>query len=94
MLGACDSASGRRIAGEGTLSVAHAFLQAGAQHVVAALWPLQDGVMPELMDGFYTDPRLAALQPARALRQAQLKLLHTYPDASPALWAGLAVWGR
>lgn len=94
VLGACDSASGRRIAGEGTLSVAHAFLQAGAQHVVAALWPLQDGVMPELMDGFYTDPRLAALQPARALRQAQLKLLHAYPDASPALWAGLAVWGR
>lgn len=94
VLGACDSASGRAIAGEGTLSVAHAFLQAGARHVVAALWPLQDGVMPELMDGFYAEPRLAALQPAQALRQAQLKLLQRYPDASPALWAGLAVWGR
>lgn len=94
VLGACDSASGRRIAGEGTLSVAHAFLQAGSRHVVAALWPLQDGVMPELMDDFYAEPRLAALQPARALRLAQLKLLQGYPDASPALWAGLAVWGR
>lgn len=94
VLGACDSAGGRRIAGEGTLSVAHAFLQAGARHVVAALWPLQDGVMPELMEGFYAEPRLAALQPAQALRLAQLKLLQRYPDASPALWAGLAVWGR
>jgi hypothetical protein len=27
------------------------------------------------------------------LHQAQLALLHEFPDASPALWAGVAVWG-
>ena len=93
VLGACDSANGRAIAGEGTLGVAYAFLQAGARHVVATLWPVQDGVMPELMDTFYADPPAAALRPAQALRRSQLQLLQTYPQASPALWAGLAAWG-
>ncbi|TDR47558.1 CHAT domain-containing protein [Tahibacter aquaticus] len=93
VLAACDSANGRAIAGEGTLGVAYAFLQAGARHVVATLWPVQDGVMPELMDAFYADPQAAALRPAQALRRSQLQMLQTYPQASPALWAGLAVWG-
>ncbi len=93
VLGACDTASGRAVAGEGTFGVAYAFLQAGARHVVATLWPVDDAAMPELMDRFYVDPRLAVLRPAQALRQAQLALLEQYPQANPALWAGVAVWG-
>jgi CHAT domain-containing protein len=93
VLGACDTATGRAVQDEGTFGVAYAFLQAGARHVVATLWPVDDAAMPELMDGFYTDPRLAAQRPAQALRQAQLALLQQYPESSPALWAGVAVWG-
>lgn len=93
VLGACDTATGRAVQDEGTFGVAYAFLQAGARHVVATLWPVDDAAMPELMDGFYADPRLAAQRPAQALRQAQLALLHQYPESSPALWAGVAVWG-
>jgi CHAT domain-containing protein/Tfp pilus assembly protein PilF len=93
VLGACDTASGRVVADEGSIGVAYAFLQAGARHVVAALWPLDDSAMPELMDGFYADPALAAARPAQALRQAQRALLARYPQASPALWAGLAASG-
>jgi len=93
VLGACDTATGRAVQDEGTFGVAYAFLQAGARHVVATLWPVDDAAMPELMDGFYADPRLAAQRPARALRDAQLALVRQYPDSSPALWAGVAVWG-
>ena len=93
VLGACDTASGRAVLDEGTFGVAYAFLQAGARRVVATLWPIDDATMPELMDGFYADPRLAVEQPAQALRQAQLALLERYPQANPVLWAGVAVWG-
>jgi CHAT domain-containing protein/Tfp pilus assembly protein PilF len=93
VLGACDTASGRAVAGEGMFGVAYAFLQAGARHVVATLWPVDDASMPELMDRFYADPRLAVMRPAQALRTAQLALLERYPQANPALWAGVAVWG-
>lgn len=93
VLGACDTATGRAVEGEGTVGVAYAFLQAGARHVVATLWPIDDGLMPELMDRFYRDPGLAAARPGQALREAQLALLQQYPQASPALWAGVAVWG-
>lgn len=93
VLGACDTASGRTVQDEGTFGVAYAFLQAGARRVVATLWPIDDATMPELMDRFYADPRLAVQQPAQALRQAQLALLERYPQANPALWAGVAVWG-
>jgi CHAT domain-containing protein len=93
VLGACDTATGRAVQDEGTFGVAYAFLQAGARHVVATLWPVDDAAMPELMDRFYADPRLAAEHPARALRQAQRALLQQYPAANPALWAGVAVWG-
>lgn len=93
VLGACDTATGRAVQDEGTFGVAYAFLQAGARHVVATLWPVDDAAMPELMDRFYADPRLAAEHPARALLQAQRALLQQYPAANPALWAGVAVWG-
>lgn len=93
VLGACDTASGRAVQDEGTFGVAYAFLQAGARRVVATLWPVDDVAMPELMDRFYADPRLAVEQPAQALRQAQRALLERYPQANPALWAGVAVWG-
>lgn len=93
VLGACDTATGRAVQDEGTFGVAYAFLQAGARHVVATLWPVDDAAMPELMDRFYADPRLAAEQPALALLQAQRALLQQYPEANPALWAGIAVWG-
>lgn len=93
VLGACDTAVGRAIGDEGSAGVAHAFLQAGARHVVATLWPVRDGVMPELMTDFYADPTLSATRPAQALRQAQLRMLQRYPQASPALWAGVEAWG-
>lgn len=93
VLGACDTATGRAVQDEGTFGVAYAFLQAGARHVVATLWSVDDAAMPELMDRFYADPRLAAEHPARALLQAQRALLQQYPAANPALWAGVAVWG-
>lgn len=93
VLGACDTAVGRAVGDEGSAGVAHAFLQAGARHVVATLWPVRDGVMPELMTDFYADPALSATRPAQALRQAQLHMLQRYPQASPVLWAGVEAWG-
>jgi len=42
ILSACRSASGANLEGEGVLSLARAFFLAGAQAVVANLWPVRD----------------------------------------------------
>ena len=42
MLSACETAVGKLQRGEGSLSLAHAFLQAGARGVIASLWSVND----------------------------------------------------
>lgn len=42
VLSACETAVGKLQRGEGSLSLAHAFLQAGARGVIASLWSVND----------------------------------------------------
>lgn len=59
---------------EGTYSAAGAFLAAGADEVVASLWPVDDRAAAELMAELY--PRLLrGMETDEALREAQLALL-------------------
>lgn len=59
---------------EGTYSAAGAFLAAGADEVVASLWPVDDRSAAELMAELY--PRLLrGMETDEALREAQLALL-------------------
>ncbi len=52
-LGACRTGVGPEIAGEGLISFAHAFLEAGARSVLVSLWRVDDRATALLMTRFY-----------------------------------------
>ncbi|WP_263974562.1 CHAT domain-containing protein [Myxococcus xanthus] len=90
VLSACRSASGAVLPGEGVLSLARAFFEAGSNAVVASLWPLRDEEAADLVEHFYR--HLArGLSVSAALRAAQLEAIDA--GLPPAAWAGLVVLG-
>lgn len=94
VLAACKTARGTDSHGEGALSLAWAFLAAGAPHVVATLWDVDDRPARELLTRFHR--QLAhGESPEASLAQAQ-RALRADPD--PALhaarsWAGFVLVG-
>jgi CHAT domain-containing protein len=52
-LSACETALGKRVAGEGYIGLAHAFLQAGARSLLVSLWSVEDRSTSLLMQRFY-----------------------------------------
>ena len=73
-LSACHSAGARPYAGEGLVGFAWVFLRAGARHVIAGLWEVDDRSTAELMARLYAGLR-RGLGPPAALRSAQLGLI-------------------
>lgn len=53
VLSGCETALGRAVSGEGYIGFAHAFLQAGARHLVMSLWEVDDRSTSLLMQSFY-----------------------------------------
>jgi hypothetical protein len=90
VLSACESGVGEQLSGDEVVSLANAFLSAGARSVVSTLWPVPDAGTRALMTRFYA--HLAAGQgKAAALAQAQRELIAA--DRPPADWAGVVVTG-
>ena len=90
VLSACRSAGGSVLRGEGVLSLARAFFQAGSPAIVASLWPLRDDEAARLFDVFYR--HLAGGSSLGAsLRSAQRDAIAA--GLPPAAWAGLVVIG-
>jgi CHAT domain-containing protein/tetratricopeptide (TPR) repeat protein len=52
-LSACETALGKKVAGEGYIGFAHAFLQAGARSLLVSLWKVEDRSTAMLMQRFY-----------------------------------------
>ncbi len=89
-LAACRSGTGRVLAGEGPLSLARSFLQAGARTVVASLWPLRDDDARRFFGSFYA--HLAEGRPvADALAETRRELIAAGRPA--AAWAGVVALG-
>ena len=93
VLSACQTALGRDIKGEGLVSLARAFMYAGAPRVVASLWKVNDLATAELMKLFYRGMLQDGLRPAAALRAAQLRLASDKRWSSPYFWAGFVLQG-
>jgi CHAT domain-containing protein len=85
-ISACRSAGARTYGGEGLVGFAWAFLQSGAQSVIAGLWDVEDKSSSELMEKLYQG-LATGLKPAAALRQAKLGLLRSGPYRKPFYWA-------
>ena len=84
---ACDGVGKRTYAGEGLVGLSWAFLRAGAHHVIASLWEVNDDSTPQLMDGLYRGLR-AGQDPATALRNAKLSLVRSQGVfRKPFYWA-------
>jgi len=91
ILAACGTARGQHRAGEESISIARAFLAAGAPSVVATLWPINDDPAAEFF------PRLHqyladGLSPADAVRATQLEWIRR-GDTPPGLWAAVQTIG-
>jgi CHAT domain-containing protein len=87
-ISACYGSGKRAYSGEGLVGLSWAFLRAGAHNVIGALWEVADApATPELMDSLYNELNRGK-DPATALRDAKLKLLHSGTVfAKPFYWA-------
>ena len=92
VLAACETALGKETPSGGVDGLARAFHYAGAPSVIASLWDAGDADTGILMQHFYDalNPRApGGMQPAAALRAAQLKMI----ESSPHIWAAFVLQG-
>jgi CHAT domain-containing protein/tetratricopeptide (TPR) repeat protein len=87
---ACDTALGKRVAGEGLVGLRYMALARGAKSVVASLWPVPDRVTSELMNEFYGQLLDHGRPPGDALAIAMRRMISTGITDS-ALWAPFTV---
>jgi CHAT domain-containing protein/tetratricopeptide (TPR) repeat protein len=90
VLAACGTADGSIRGTEGTISVARAFLAAGASSVVATLWPIEDEAAAEFFPLLHQHLARGAA-PADALRAVQLEWIRT--NRPHSLWAAVQAIG-
>ncbi|MEO8380215.1 MAG: CHAT domain-containing protein [Acidobacteriota bacterium] len=91
-ISSCHGAGMRTYAGEGVVGLAWAFLRAGADQVIAALWEVSDAATPKLMDRMYTGIG-AGRDPAVALRDAKLSLVRAAGlERKPMYWAPFVLY--
>jgi len=88
MLSACQTGLGHWQPGEHLAGLRHAFIVAGARHVAATLWDVNDSAAPAFIEAFYR--RLGAgSAPDEALWATQREWLEA-PTDDPAVRAALA----
>jgi CHAT domain-containing protein len=88
-ISACNGSGTRAYSGEGLVGLSWAFLRAGAHNVIGALWEVSDASTPQLMDSVYNGLSHGK-DPATALRDAKLSMLHSSSDTvfkKPFYWA-------
>ena len=95
-LSGCETALGPAgavgfVPGDDYLSLAQAFLYAGAGNVIATLWPVEDEGAAAFAERFYR--ALARLAPAEAVAAAQRQMLADPRFAAPYHWAPYVLTG-
>lgn len=91
VLTACETAIGSEQPGEGVASVSQAFLQAGADNVIATLWRVADPVAVRFTDLFYREIANGTQSPADALRRTQIQLRRDRRWRQPIHWAAFVL---
>jgi CHAT domain-containing protein len=94
VLSACQTGLGKEIKGEGLVGLTRGFMYAGAPRVLVSLWSVSDRGTSELMSRFYKKMLQEKLQPAAALRAAQLEMLQTPQWQEPYYWAAFTLQGE
>ena len=91
VLSACETASGDKWAALGLAGMA---VRAGARSTLATLWSVNDRSTAELMSKFYQELSSKPIAKAEAVRQAQLKLIHSRWYKHPFYWAPYVLLGN
>ena len=95
ILSSCDSSVGNSRDGVGVRGLTSAFLIGGAGSVVGSLWPVEASSTANLMIRFHRALVNSQMPEAKALRNAQLTFLQSFPDrAHPYYWSGFVVTGN
>lgn len=91
VLSACQTATGDDRA---SLGLAGVTIRAGANSALATLWSVGDATTADLIDGFYQGLVQAGLPKAKALQQAQKRIIDTMGrQQSPGIWAPFTLIG-
>jgi CHAT domain-containing protein len=94
ILSACQTAQGRLYRGEGLMSIARAFLYAGAGSVVATRWNADDAETPVLI-GHFVKNLCAGMRRSAALTKARYDFMQARQGSGhPYYWAGLMLTGE
>ncbi len=94
VLSACQTGLGQEVKGEGLVGLTRGFMYAGAPRVLVSLWNVQDKGTSELMTRFYKKMMQEKLQPAAALRAAQIEMWQDTKWKSPYYWAAFTLQGE
>ncbi len=94
VLSACNTGSGKLVKGEGVLSLARGFVQAGCASSVVSRWSVDDCATSELMQNMYSELK-AGRRKDVALRTAKLNYLNTAGqlESHPYFWSAFVGYG-
>jgi CHAT domain-containing protein len=94
ILTACETGKPTYQAGEGMISLAHAFNYAGSESILTSLWKVDEQSSAEIIDLFYKNIK-KGLTKDKALQQAKLDYLKNAQGRTlnPQYWAGLVLIG-
>lgn len=95
VLSACNTGSGKLIKGEGVMSLARGFINAGCSSTLISMWSVDDCATSDIMFNFYEGIK-AGLTKEKALKAAKLKYLETVDKAKmhPYYWAAFLPFGE
>ncbi len=94
-LSACETGLGKMHRGEGVVSIARAFVSAGAHSILQSLWTVSDAKTRHLMIYFYQNLN-KGLAKDEAMHLAKKDYVQKFKgeEAHPYFWAGFVLVGR
>jgi CHAT domain-containing protein/tetratricopeptide (TPR) repeat protein len=93
VLSACQTGTGKEVQGEGIVGLTRGFMYAGARRVAVSLWSVNDRATSILMSDYYRQMLEQKVEPAAALRQAQLAMWQSESYSAPYYWAAFTMQG-
>lgn len=95
VLSACNTGSGKIIAGEGIMNLASGFFRAGCSSTLMSLWSVEDCSTAELMRLFYKNLD-KGFRKDRALQEAKLAFMQSANKVQqhPFYWAAFVQYGN
>ena len=92
VLSACQTGKGKIEKAEGILGFTRAFLNAGAESVLASLWEIDDKTTPQFMKYFYTFLEQGEVK-SKALQLAKIQMIES-GFSHPFYWASFILFGK